>query len=110
LKSAYEQALLFVFPSYNEGFGIPILEAFAAEIPVLVANNSCLPEVGANAVISFDPFSIVDMMEKMKIVVENIDLQKDLIEKGKDRLLDFSWEQASKEMIEVFIMAAKHGK
>ena len=110
LKSAYEQALLFIFPSYNEGFGIPILEAFAAEIPVLVANNSCLPEVGANAVISFDPFSIVDMMEKMKIVIENTDLQKDLIKKGKERLLDFSWEQASKEMIEVFIMAAKHGK
>lgn len=110
LKSAYEQALLFVFPSYNEGFGIPILEAFAAEIPVLVANNSCLPEVGGNAVISFDPLSITDMMEKMKILIENTDLQKDLIQKGKKRLLDFSWEQASKEMIEVFIMAAKHGK
>lgn len=110
LKIAYEQALLFVFPSYNEGFGIPILEAFAAEIPVLVANNSCLPEVGANAVISFDPFSIADMMEKMKIVIVNTDLQKDLIQKGKERLFDFSWEHASKEIIEVFIMAEKHGK
>ena len=110
LAIAYQKAAFFVFPSYNEGFGIPLLEAFAAHIPVLAANNSCLPEVGANAVILFDPFSIADITAKMKTVLEDQGLQEKLIQKGKERLLDFSWNQASKEMIEVFIMAAKHGK
>jgi len=56
VAQAYEHASLYVFASYNEGFGLPLLEAFKFKLPVLIANNSCLPEVAADAAISFDPF------------------------------------------------------
>jgi glycosyltransferase involved in cell wall biosynthesis len=101
---------LYIFPSYNEGFGIPILEAFSFNIPVLVANNSCLPEVGGDAVISFDPFSPVDMKEKIKEVLINPELQASLKEKGHQQLSKYSWLKASKEIIQIFKQAANNGK
>lgn len=110
LAKAYQKATLYIFPSYNEGFGIPILEAFSFGIPVLVANNSCLPEVGGDAVIAFDPFSPADMKEKIKEVLTNPELQATLKEKGKEQLNKYSWLKASKEIIEIFKQAAKNGK
>jgi glycosyltransferase involved in cell wall biosynthesis len=106
VAKAYEHASLFVFPSYNEGFGIPLLEAFKFKVPVLVANNSCLPEVGGEAVIAFDPFSATDLAEKMEALLTNHALQKSLTEKGQQRLTNFTWPRAGKEMIEVFKLAA----
>lgn len=110
LAKAYQHATLYVFPSYNEGFGIPILEAFSFNIPVLVANNSCLPEVGGDAVIAFDPFSPSDMKEKMKGVLNNPQLQATLKEKGKQQLSKYNWTKASKEIIQIFKQAANNGK
>lgn len=110
VAKAYEHATLYVFPSYNEGFGIPILEAFHFNLPVLVANNSCLPEVGGDAVISFDPLSVEDLAKKMQEVMTNKELQENLKEKGKQRLTHFTWPRASHELKEVFKKTAHHGK
>ncbi len=110
VAKAYQHASLYVFPSYNEGFGIPILEAFSFGIPVLVANNSCLPEVGGDAVIQFDPFSPADMKEKIKEVLINPELQAILKEKGQEQLSKYSWLKASKEIIQIFKQAANNGK
>jgi glycosyltransferase involved in cell wall biosynthesis len=109
VAKAYEYASLYVFPSYNEGFGIPILEAFRFNVPVLVANNSCLPEVGGDAVICFDPFSATDLAEKMKEVLTNQTLKEKLKIKGKERLSYFTWPRASDELKEVFKTVAKNG-
>src|SRR5690606_31751108 len=49
----YRYAQLYAFPSINEGFGLPVIEAFHHQMPVIVANNTCLPEVGGDAVLSF---------------------------------------------------------
>lgn len=108
LAKAYAGASLYVFPSYNEGFGIPILEAFSYHLPVLVANNSCLPEVGGDAVLGFDPNDVHALATLMQQVLTDVALQESLKEKGKKRLAYFSWEKASKELIEVFKKAA-HG-
>lgn len=102
LASIYSNALMYVFPSTNEGFGIPILEAFKYKIPVLVANNTCLPEVGGDAVLQFDPFDTVDICAKMKMVLENETLRNQLILKGQLRLQFFSWQKTAEKLIELF--------
>ncbi len=106
----YQHAFMYVFPSINEGFGIPIMEAFSFNLPVLVANNSCLPEVGGDAVICFDPFNIQDICDKMKLVIENEPLRKELISKGRERLQHFSWEKAAAQLMDVFEKAYREKK
>ncbi len=102
LSMIYAHALMYVFPSTNEGFGIPVLEAFYNQVPVLIANNTCLPEVGGDAVITFDPYSDDDIYEKMSRLISNPDLQKLLINKGKHRLKEFSWEKTAQELVRIF--------
>lgn len=107
LRLAYSQAILYVFPSLNEGFGIPVLEAFKWRLPIIVANNSCLPEIGGDGVLSFDPHDVLDLSEKMTKVLNDSTLKELLIERGQKRLQDFSWERSAREMIEVFERAAQ---
>lgn len=106
----YQHASLYVFPSFNEGFGIPILEAFSFDLPVIVANNTCLPEVGGDAVIAFDPYSSNELSEKICLVLGNEDLRKQMIAKGKERLELYSWEKASAELINVFKQLGRNGE
>lgn len=87
-------ALASVYVSYFEGFGIPIVEAFKCDTPVITSNVTSMPEVAADAALLVDPFkeeSIADAMEK--IMDEN--MRKELIEKGRIRRQDFSWEKAA---------------
>ena len=105
LASIYTSALMYVFPSLNEGFGIPILEAFKYNLPTLVANNSCLPEVGGDAVLTFDPYSHEDICKKMKMILEDEPLREELIAKGQLRLKDFSWKKAAAQLLELFKLA-----
>ena len=102
LSIAYKNAFMYVFPSINEGFGLPLLEAFQAKLPVLVADNSCLPEVGQTGVLTFNPFNIQDIFEKMKLVIENKVLRQELINKGQERLQHFSWEKSVLQLLDIF--------
>jgi glycosyltransferase involved in cell wall biosynthesis len=110
LPLLYNNATLYVFPSVNEGFGIPILEAFGAGLPVVVANNTCLPEVGGDAVLTFDPYTVTDIAEKIKQVLDNDSLRESLISKGKERLQSFSWGKSSTNLIKVFEQAVINKK
>jgi glycosyltransferase involved in cell wall biosynthesis len=107
LAPLYSHAYMYVFPSINEGFGIPVLEAFTCQLPVLVGNNSSLPEVGGDAVLSFDPFNEKDIAAKIKMVLENDSLRKELISKGQERLTYFSWEKTALQFMDVFEKAHK---
>jgi glycosyltransferase involved in cell wall biosynthesis len=102
LAILYQNALIYVFPSTNEGFGIPILEAFKNDLPVLVADNTCLPEVGGDAILQFNPFDIDDIATKIKNVLSDPGLQKDMIRRGNERLKDFSWQKTAVQLIKVF--------
>jgi glycosyltransferase involved in cell wall biosynthesis len=102
LGQLYDNALFYVFPSINEGFGIPVLEAFKHNLPVLVANNTCLPEIGGDAVLLFDPFDMNDISMKIKLVLDDEELRKEMIVKGQERLKNFSWQQTALQIIEVF--------
>ncbi|MFN7160710.1 MAG: glycosyltransferase family 4 protein [Candidatus Gracilibacteria bacterium] len=104
LTALYSLATLYTFPSFYEGFGLTILEAFAAELPVACSNTSSLPEVGGDAVIYFDPYSIDDMAEKIGMLYDDKELQKELILKGKKQLSVFSWEDMTKKIHDIYLM------
>jgi glycosyltransferase involved in cell wall biosynthesis len=102
LPQLYKNALLYVFPSTNEGFGIPVLEAFNYNVPVLVADNTCLPEIGGDAVLQFDPFSDDDIARKIKIALDDETLRNDMIVKGNTRLQLFSWHNTALQLANLF--------
>lgn len=87
-------ALASVYVSYFEGFGIPILEAFRCDTPVITSNVTAMPEVAADAAKLVDPFSETSIAEGMtEMLDENI--RKALIVKGRERAKDFSWDIAA---------------
>lgn len=98
----YKHTILYVFPSINEGFGIPVLEAFAHHIPVAIANNTCLPEVAGEAALAFDPYDSTALMHVIKKVLQQPSLRHELIEKGTERLKMFSWTKTVTELEQVF--------
>jgi glycosyltransferase involved in cell wall biosynthesis len=102
LVELYSKATAFVFPSLYEGFGIPILEAFASNCPAILSNTSSLPEIGGDAAIYFDPNSIDDMRNQIERVITSTTLQNELIKKGKEQAKKFSWEKCAKETMEVY--------
>ncbi|MBI2019903.1 glycosyltransferase family 4 protein, partial [Candidatus Daviesbacteria bacterium] len=102
LVALYKNASSFVMPSFEEGFGIPLLEAMACSTPVVSSNVGALSEVGGNACLYFDPHNSEDMIDKISQVLNNEKLRKDLIEKGKMRVKQFSWEKLAKETLRIY--------
>jgi glycosyltransferase involved in cell wall biosynthesis len=102
LSELYSKAKAFVFPSLYEGFGIPILEAFASNCPAILSNTSSMPEIGADAAVYFDPNSIEDMRKQIERVITSASLQNELIKKGQEQVKKFSWEKCAKETMEVY--------
>lgn len=98
----YKHAALYVFPSINEGFGIPILEAFAHKVPVLVADNSCLPEVAGNAATGFDPYNPNALSTLIAQTLQDQALLESLQQKGTERLTHFTWGKTLEELEAVF--------
>ncbi len=94
-----------IYVSLLEGFGIPILEAMQCEIPVVTSNVSSMPEVVGEAGIQVDPKDINSIAEGMKKVLNN-EIQTDLIQKGKVRLSEFSWDIASEKVYENLVNLA----
>ncbi len=93
LIQAYQQSELFVFPSLYEGFGIPILEAFACGCPVALSNASCFPEVAKTGAVYFDPYDPMDMMKKMLSILSDEAFKNKLVSEGKQLLDAYSVEK-----------------
>lgn len=102
LVSLLKSAECFVMPSFEEGFGIPILEAMACHCPVVVSKAGALPEIGADAAIYFDPVDRGDMCEKIDMVLKSEGMRKMLIAKGLKRYKEFSWEKLTEQTLEVY--------
>jgi glycosyltransferase involved in cell wall biosynthesis len=94
---------LLVLPSFYEGFGMQILEAFAMNVPVATSNTSSMPEVAGEAAVYFDPKDISEIKNSIKTVLMDKSLSDRLRQKGKERLKDFSWEKCAKETLETLI-------
>jgi glycosyltransferase involved in cell wall biosynthesis len=102
LSNYYAHALFFVFPSLYEGFGIPVLEAFACGCPALLSNGGSLPEVGGDAAAYFDPTDVESLRNAANELINNQSLRQSLKEKGSMRLKAFSWSKTFQETLEVY--------
>ena len=99
-------AMASVYVSYFEGFGIPILEAFKCDTPVITSNVTSMPEVAEGAALLVDPFSEASIAEGMtEMLDENV--RETLIEKGRERARDFSWDKAADDIWNSLMKAIK---
>ena len=88
-------ATALTFVPLFEGFGIPIIEAMYCDTPVLASNVTSLPEVAGNAAIYADPYDVQSIAEQMIQIATDENLRKDLIEKGRIRRQNFSWDKTA---------------
>ncbi len=88
-------AIALVLVSKFEGFGIPVIEAFKCDIPVIVSNATSLPEVAQNAALYADPFSVNSICDAMSQMANNESIRNDLIEKGRTVSKRFSWDKTA---------------
>ncbi len=102
LVKLYQNALVFVFPSIYEGFGLPPLEAMACGTPVIASNIASLVEVCGDSALYIEPFNIDDIANKIDLLLEDINLQNQLIKNGFKRVEKFTWEKSAKEHLKVF--------
>ncbi len=102
LPQFYWNAELFFFPSYYEGFGMPILEALACGCPVITSNTSSIPEASEEAVLYVDPFNVDDIVSKTSLLLNNSKLKKYLIQKGLSHVKKFSWENTAQKTIKAY--------
>ena len=98
----YQQAEVFVYPSFYEGFGLPVLEAMNLGTPVITSNVSSLPEVVDSAAITINPQDFIELAEAIFKVLSNDNLRKQLILDGRTRAQRFSWEKTAKQTLEAY--------
>lgn len=84
-----------VYPSFFEGFGIPILEAFHAETPVITSNTTSMPEVAGDAALLIDPHSVDDIANALQQISSDSQLCQNLIDKGRTQRARFSWDRTA---------------
>jgi glycosyltransferase involved in cell wall biosynthesis len=102
LAAWYARAQAFAFPSLDEGFGMPVLEAMAAGVAVLTSNRSAMPEVAGDAAILIDPENVDSLIEGLRRVTGDADLRSNLIQRGFERARRFSWEKAVNETWNIY--------
>ena len=102
LSDWYRRASIFAFPSLDEGFGMPVLEAMAARVPVITSDRSALPEVAGDAALLVNPQDTDSLRNALLQLAENPELRCGLIEKGLKRSRSFTWEKAAAETWNVY--------
>ncbi|HVW09098.1 MAG TPA: glycosyltransferase family 1 protein [Bryobacteraceae bacterium] len=98
----YRRASIFAFPSLDEGFGMPVIEAMAAGVPVIASNRSSLPEVCGDAAMLVDPRSDGELAEAVGILTRDEELRAKLTAAGKVRATGFRWDEAVRQTIAVY--------
>jgi len=105
LGALYSAASVFVHPSWYEGFGIIILEAFASQVPVVTSNISSLPEVAGDAAILVNPHEPKEITAAIRDILNDPGLAAALVKKGTARCADFSWEKMATETHALYMEA-----
>jgi glycosyltransferase involved in cell wall biosynthesis len=100
-------AFVFAFPSFYEGFGLMILEAFAAGCPVITANNSALPEVAGDAGILIDATGVHQLANEIRNLLNNPQHREKLIVRGREIARQFDWETTARKTLKVLTNAVQ---
>ena len=101
-EALYQNAKLFIYPSFYEGFGFPPLEAMAKGLPVITSNVSSLPEIVADAALTIDPNKPLEIARAIELVLKDDKYRDSLIAKGLKRVELFSWDQTAKKYLAYF--------
>lgn len=101
LPAIYKNSTFFIYPSFYEGFGLPLLQAMAMGTPSIASRKSSLPEVGSDSVLYCKPDNIDDMVMVMKNMLINRLLREKLSERGKERAKYFSWDKFVSKMLNI---------
>lgn len=106
----YKKALAYLFPSFNEGFGIPPLEAIGFGLLPVVANSSCLPEVLGDAALYFDPKNANELADSLKMVLKDEKLRNSIIKNGQEKIKIYSWRKMAEETKNIYtrVVNEKH--
>jgi len=102
LEALYRRARIFAFPSLDEGFGMPVLEAMANSVPVITSQRSALPEVAGDAALSVDPDDPEEIAAALVRLASDQALCDDLARRGRERALQFSWESTLAKTWDVY--------
>ena len=102
LAALYAHAEVFVFPSFYEGFGIPVLEAFLYGTPVACSKVAALPEIAGDAALYFDPNNLQEMTNVIDYLLTHEDERRALVERGKKRVTLFTWEETARRTLDVY--------
>lgn len=109
LSRLYQAADVFLFPSFEEGFGLPVLEAMSFGLPTVLSNTSSLPEVGANATLYVDPHDPADIAAKLRQAAEDLALRDRMIKAGRSRAREFTWERTARLTLDVYEEVLREG-
>lgn len=102
VKQLYMEARIFIYPSLEEGFGLPMLEAFKNGCPVACSNKSCLPEVGGNAVSYFDPGSLDSIRNTINELIVSPELRNKYANLGYQQLKKFTFEDCLNQTLDAY--------
>ena len=102
LEALYRRARIFAFPSLDEGFGMPVLEAMANSVPVITSQRSALPEVAGDAALLVNPDDPEELAAALVRLASDEALCDDLARRGRERALQFSWESALHKTWDVY--------
>lgn len=102
LGELYANAELFIFPSIYEGFGLPILEAYACHCPIALSYSSCFPEIAGDAAAYFDPYSIDDIANTISSIIYDFTKRTELITRGNERIKLYSWQKTANETVKIY--------
>lgn len=99
----YQLSQALIYPSFFEGFGIPILEALWSRTPVITSNSSCLPETGGNAAYYIDPYSVDEIAAAMLHITSDNDLAEEMKVKGWEHAQNFAAEKCAAQVMQVYL-------
>ena len=99
LAQLYKNASVFVYPSFYEGFGFPILEAFSHGAPVVTSKTSSCGEIAGDSALLINPDNYKEIGEAVLKIINSESLRQELVKKGLDRAKEFTWQKTAREFL-----------
>ena len=109
VKPLLQQASALVFTSLHEGFGLPVLESFAAGVPVVCSNTTAMPEVAGGAALQVNPLQVGEITDAMQLIANGGADVSRMVAAGLARAQQFSWDQTAHGTVQVYRRVLQHG-